>query len=58
MVKLTVPFFGRVDFSSEMTERTWSIINDLVEDGAHRDVAGIRGEEECVRGRKTQGRSR
>ena len=58
-VKCTVAFFGCVGFSVEKTKGAWSTIDDLVKDGSHSDVAGIRGEEEGrVRGWEIQGRNR
>ena len=59
MVKHTVAFFGCAEFPAEKIKRVWSTINDLIEDGTHRDAVGIRIEEEgCIRRWKTQVHSR
>ena len=38
-------FFGCNEFPAEKTKKARSTIDDLVEEGAHSDTAGIRGED-------------
>ena len=56
MVKhIIVCFFSMALSLLLKNQRAWSAIDDLVEDGALSDIAGICGEEkECIRGWKTQ----
>ena len=42
----TAIFFGCIEFPAEKNKRVWCTIDDLVEDGVHCDITGIRGEEE------------